>query len=53
MDVTDEQWAVLEPLTTAFRGHQAQDRVTVGYTWRQNKRVERGGFRSLRPAPRA
>jgi TnpA family transposase len=27
--------------------------LTGDYTWRQNKRVEKGGFRPLRPAPRA
>ena len=27
--------------------------LTGDYTWRQNKRVEKGGFRPLRPASRA
>ena len=27
--------------------------LTGDYTWRQNKRVEKGGFRSLRPMPTA
>jgi TnpA family transposase len=27
--------------------------LTGDYSWRQNKRVEKGGFRPLRPAPRA
>ena len=27
--------------------------LTGDYTWRQNKRVDRGGFRALRPTSRA
>jgi len=33
--------------------HWSHINLTGDYIWRQNKRVEKGGFRSLRPMPKA
>jgi len=40
-------------LTHVAPVHWNHINLTGDYTWRQNKRVEKGGFRSLRPAARA
>ena len=45
--------ALIYPLKHVAPVHWNHINLTGDYSWRQNKRVEKGGFRPLRPLPRA